>query len=499
MSAETGEDAVARGFGVGRGVEQTEGTGQAWHRGDDRSWILLNNRATVPGPSECPARPAARFVEHAGWRGPPVCPLACARRCRPACRPGGRSNLRHGVVAFVPTRFLFGRSRPSPSRSLHGQARHPGRCPPPRHPARRRLEEHRAPAHGRGRPRRRRDHDPQHPGPQGRRHVLERDPRDGLQGDVGAGRRPGHAGDDHHRRLRTSTTSRRRTTWSSRCGPRSTCWARCSAAVARRACRCPAAAPGARARSTCTSRAWRRSAPRSREEGGYVIAEAPGGRLTGGRMRFEPVSVGATINVMLAAVTAQGESVLENCAAEPDVVVFGEMLQAMGAQIEGLGTDTITVQGVETMNPVDVHELPRPHRTGHLHDRRRHGDADRRGRSASRAPTPSTSGRPSPNDFRETGVPFTFKGDVVEVTGVDTIRPVSIETAPVPGLRDRPPGPVDGHDDAGRRPVDGPRHGLHRPVQARPRAAPPGRRPPGGRRHGPRRGQHQQRCPARRS
>ena len=170
-----------------------------------------------------------------------------------------------------------------------------------------------------------------------------------------------------------------------------------------------------------------------REEGGYVIAEAPGGRLPGGRMRFEPVSVGATINVLLAAVTASGESVLENCAAEPDVVVFGEMLQAMGAQIEGLGTDTITVQGVEAMKPVEFTNCP---------DRIELGTY----MMAAAMATPVgetltiTGARPEhlgpafTDRFRETGVPFRFDGDVVEVDGVESIRPVSIETAPFPGF-----------------------------------------------------------------
>ncbi len=169
------------------------------------------------------------------------------------------------------------------------------------------------------------------------------------------------------------------------------------------------------------------------EEAGYVIARAPDGRLPGGRMRFEPVSVGATINVMLAAVTASGESVLENCAAEPDVVVFGEMLQAMGAQIEGLGTETITIQGVEKMNPVEFTNCP---------DRIELGTY----MMAAAMATPAgetftiTGARPEhlgpdfTERFRETGVPFRFDGDVVEVDGVETITPVSIETAPYPGF-----------------------------------------------------------------
>lgn len=170
-----------------------------------------------------------------------------------------------------------------------------------------------------------------------------------------------------------------------------------------------------------------------REENGYVIATAPGGRLKGGRMRFEPVSVGATINVLLAAVTAEGETVLENTAAEPDVVVFGQMLQAMGAQIDGLGTDTITVQGVERMNPVEFTNCP---------DRIELGTymiaaalATPPGETLTiTGAQPEHLGPDFTERFRETGVPVEFDGDVVRVTGVETIRPVSVETAPYPGF-----------------------------------------------------------------
>ena len=170
-----------------------------------------------------------------------------------------------------------------------------------------------------------------------------------------------------------------------------------------------------------------------REEGGYVIAEAPGGRLPGGRMRFEPVSVGATINVMLAAVTAEGESVLENTAAEPDVVVFGEMLRAMGAQIEGLGTDTITIQGVEALNAVDFENCP---------DRIELGTYMMAAAMCTPAGEAFTITGANPDHlgpefqarFADTGVPVEYQSDRVIVTGVDTIEPVDVTTAPFPGF-----------------------------------------------------------------
>ena len=82
---------------------------------------------------------------------------------------------------------------------------------------------------------------------------------------------------------------------------------------------------------------------------GYVIAKAPGG-LKGGRVKFPWVSVGATHVVMMAATLANGETVIENAACEPEVVDVGNCLIAMGAKIEGLGTHTIRIQGVPRLS-----------------------------------------------------------------------------------------------------------------------------------------------------
>jgi UDP-N-acetylglucosamine 1-carboxyvinyltransferase len=86
-------------------------------------------------------------------------------------------------------------------------------------------------------------------------------------------------------------------------------------------------------------------------EGGYVLAKAS--RLVGNRVAFEFPSVGATENVMMAAVLAQGESVLENCAREPEIVDLARALKAMGAKIEGEGTETIHIQGRDTLHGCD--------------------------------------------------------------------------------------------------------------------------------------------------
>lgn len=84
-------------------------------------------------------------------------------------------------------------------------------------------------------------------------------------------------------------------------------------------------------------------------DGGYIHASAPKG-LTGARIIFPKVSVGATENLLLASVLAEGETVLENVAREPEIDDLVTCLVAMGAEIEGMGTATLTVRGVERLH-----------------------------------------------------------------------------------------------------------------------------------------------------
>ena len=98
-------------------------------------------------------------------------------------------------------------------------------------------------------------------------------------------------------------------------------------------------------------------------EDGYVVANAPGG-LVGNRITFPFVSVGATHTALMSAVLAKGESVIENAAREPEVVDLGECLIKMGAKIDGLGTSTITIQGVDTLGGARHSVLPDRIETG---------------------------------------------------------------------------------------------------------------------------------------
>ena len=90
-------------------------------------------------------------------------------------------------------------------------------------------------------------------------------------------------------------------------------------------------------------------------ENGYVLAKT-NGRLTGNRYVFPKVSVGATHVLMMAASLARGETVLENAAREPEVADLAACLNAMGARIEGAGTRTITISGVDRLGGA-VHEV----------------------------------------------------------------------------------------------------------------------------------------------
>lgn len=82
-------------------------------------------------------------------------------------------------------------------------------------------------------------------------------------------------------------------------------------------------------------------------ENGYVIASAK--KLKGARVALEFPSVGATENIMMAAVLAEGETLLENCAKEPEIIDLARALRSMGAILEGEGTELIRIQGVSSL------------------------------------------------------------------------------------------------------------------------------------------------------
>lgn len=93
-------------------------------------------------------------------------------------------------------------------------------------------------------------------------------------------------------------------------------------------------------------------------KGGYIRVEAPEDGLHGAHIYFDVVTVGATMNIMLAAVLAKGQTIMENCAKEPHIVDLANFLNAMGADVKGAGTDVIKIRGVESLHGGNYSIIP---------------------------------------------------------------------------------------------------------------------------------------------
>ena len=90
--------------------------------------------------------------------------------------------------------------------------------------------------------------------------------------------------------------------------------------------------------------------------GGYIIAKSP--RLKGAKISFDISSVGATGNILMASVLAKGETNIINAAIEPEITNLVQFLLKMGAHIEGIGTSTLNIEGVDTLNSADIDTIP---------------------------------------------------------------------------------------------------------------------------------------------
>ena len=168
-------------------------------------------------------------------------------------------------------------------------------------------------------------------------------------------------------------------------------------------------------------------------EDGAAVARAPADGLSGGTFHLDPSSVGATVNLLLGAVTANGSSKITNAAQEPDVVMFGEMLKAMGARIEGLGTDTIEVEGVDVLSPVTFRNAS---------DRIESGTyviaAALAGEPGSTLRVTNANPQHLGDNFfdpcREAGIEIETGDTWIDVKVPERLHSVSIETAPYPGF-----------------------------------------------------------------
>lgn len=166
---------------------------------------------------------------------------------------------------------------------------------------------------------------------------------------------------------------------------------------------------------------------------GYVVASTPDNRLPGGDFELSPASVGTTINLVLAAVRARGVSHIENAAREPDVVVFGQMLKEMGADIRGLGTDKLEVHGVDRLEPIEFVNAPDRIELGtFMIAAALAGDPEEPVRIE--GGNPDHLGDAFLDAFKATGAEVSFEDDLMLVRAPATVEPVSIETAVYPGF-----------------------------------------------------------------
>ncbi len=164
-----------------------------------------------------------------------------------------------------------------------------------------------------------------------------------------------------------------------------------------------------------------------RLEAGYIIAEAA--KLKGERIVLDFPSVGATGNIMMAAVLADGETIIENAAREPDITALAEFLNKMGAEIEGMGTSRIKINGVSSLHGCVFDNIP-----------------DRIEAGTFLTAAAITGGKIKiknccPGHFkavcdklRLTGCEVDIGGDWVELAGCGMIEPVNVTTEVYPGF-----------------------------------------------------------------
>ena len=163
---------------------------------------------------------------------------------------------------------------------------------------------------------------------------------------------------------------------------------------------------------------------------GYIYADAPDG-LTGTAVTLEFASVGATENLIMAAVRAKGTTIIDNAAREPEIVDLANMLNKMGAKISGAGTPVVEVEGVECLHPV-VHRV--------VGDRIEAGTFIVAGALAA-GPAGVEVGGFNPQHLGMVlkklelmGVPFERTADGVRVMRAEHLRPEDIQTLPFPGF-----------------------------------------------------------------
>jgi UDP-N-acetylglucosamine 1-carboxyvinyltransferase len=162
---------------------------------------------------------------------------------------------------------------------------------------------------------------------------------------------------------------------------------------------------------------------------GYVRAVAPKGGLRGGHINFPVVSVGATENALMTAVLAKGTTVIDNAAREPEIVDLCRCLVAMGASIEGIGSEKLTIHGKDRLHGATYRVMP---------DRIEAGSyacaAAITGGSVDLVGANAEDMTAILDMLVQTGAHVEVKGDVIHVSASGRLKPVNISTAPYPAF-----------------------------------------------------------------
>ena len=162
---------------------------------------------------------------------------------------------------------------------------------------------------------------------------------------------------------------------------------------------------------------------------GYVKASAPKGRLKGGDFSFPVISVGATENALMAAVLAKGKSQLFNAAREPEIVDLCNLLVAMGAKIQGVGSSHLIVTGVEALHGTTYEVMP---------DRIEAGSyacaAGITGGSIDLIGARPDDMRATLNALAHCGLMIEFHDKGIKVSANGGMKPLALSTAPFPGF-----------------------------------------------------------------
>jgi UDP-N-acetylglucosamine 1-carboxyvinyltransferase len=162
---------------------------------------------------------------------------------------------------------------------------------------------------------------------------------------------------------------------------------------------------------------------------GYVTARAKGGRLPGGTMVFPVVSVGATENALMAASRAKGTCIIENAAREPEIVDLCNLLVAMGVSIDGIGTETLTIEGADRLHGATYSVMPDRIEAGSYACAVgiTGGEVDLIGANAGDMQATLMA-------LREAGLTITEHKKGIKVAGDGKPGPLTLSTAPYPGF-----------------------------------------------------------------